>query len=94
MASNGVKSEKLNFRLPFVTRERLCLSCAWVKLPTTTFKTTKSPFFTKSLLVGQSTIMNYLALWSQFVQVLPRYRMMEEVRHNRDTDFLGACSLR
>ena len=30
--------------------------------------------------------MNYLALWSQFVQVLPRYRMMEEVRHNRQID--------
>ena len=26
MASNGVKSEKLNFRLPFLAHERLCLS--------------------------------------------------------------------
>ena len=26
MASNGVRSEKLNYRLPFVAHERLCLS--------------------------------------------------------------------
>ena len=31
MASNGVKSEKLNFRLPFVAHERPCLSSVLMK---------------------------------------------------------------